>query len=156
MGRRPLTAPDQIGPSAPRDLLRILALVGSVGLPTADLADGRARFLIAGGAQIAGCVGVESYGDDVLLRSLAVRPGRSSEGLGAALVTAACHEAGRLGARRVVLLTTDAADYFAGRGFTALDRAALTGPVTASRQFAELCPTTATVMTRPTEAQGES
>jgi amino-acid N-acetyltransferase len=139
----------EVAPAQPDDLAAILRLVESSGLPTADI--GRhINFLVVArkDAALIGCVGLETHGEDVLLRSLAVDPAWRGHGLGTALVATACRQAQRNNAKRIVLLTTDAARFFTAMNFTTLDRSGLSGPIIASRQFSDICPSTATVMVR--------
>jgi N-acetylglutamate synthase-like GNAT family acetyltransferase len=128
------------------DLPAVLAAVEEAGLPTGGLAPLTAagHVLVAehDGA-LAGCVAVEPAGHQALLRSLAVVPDHRDRGLGHQLVRAALDHAGDLD---VWALTETASGFLARHGFTAVDRATVTGPVTGTGQWTGLCPTTATVL----------
>ena len=113
--------------------------------------EGASEFLehfrvVLDGKDIVGVVGIEHYGSHGLLRSLAVAPSQRSRGIGILLLRQAIEDARRLGIRRLVLLTTTAADYFGRHGFRTIDRASVTGGLTNSSQFRGACPATATCM----------
>lgn len=129
------------------DLPAVLELLRRCELP-ADL-DGTADCLLAReGTALVGCVALERYGSDVLLRSLAVGPEQRGQGLGRALVQRVTRRARTLGARHLWLLTTTAADYFASLGYARVERASAPARLQASGQFAGVCPSTATCMVR--------
>ena len=92
--------------------------------------------------------GLEIHGKDALLRSVVTLPPIRGQGLGAAIVAVLEVEARVLGCRAVWLLTTTAADYFADLGYAACERADVPPSIRESRQFAALCPASATVMTK--------
>lgn len=89
---------------------------------------------------------VEIRGEDAYVRGVATREDHRRRGLGALAVAAAVGDARRGGATRAWLLTEAAERFFAGLGFTTIDRAEIpswieTGP-------AEGCPATAVAMRR--------
>lgn len=127
---------------AVRDLLRRCEL-------PADLEVAADCLLARRGKVLVGCVALERYGADALLRSLAVGPEQRGEGLGRALVQRITRRARALGARRLWLLTTTAADYFATLGYVRVERASAPARLQASSQFAGVCPSTAACMVRP-------
>lgn len=90
--------------------------------------------------------GLESYGDDVLVRSVAVRPESRGRGLGARVVDALLAIAKERGAQAGYLLTMSAAGFFQRRGFEVVERDDVPPAVASSREFAELCPDSATAM----------
>jgi amino-acid N-acetyltransferase len=117
------------------------------GLPLAGAAEHLQGFLVAAeGETILGCVALEQYGPDGLLRSVAVASQVQGQGLGQALVQAAIARAHRDGLRTLTLLTTTAGAFFPRFGFRAIDRAAAPPIVQASVEFQEACPASATVM----------
>lgn len=126
----------------------VAALLEKAGLPTDDLAAGAPVKLlgIANERACAGVVGLELFGGDGLLRSLAVEPARQKTGLGRALVDAAEQEARKAGVRKLYLLTTTAEPYFAKLGYRRVPRADAPASITATAQFASLCPSSAAFM----------
>ncbi|WP_242342199.1 arsenic resistance N-acetyltransferase ArsN2 [Anaeromyxobacter terrae] len=134
----------------PADLPRLRALLTEARLPEADVGAPNQLFLVArapSGALV-GCVALERYGDDVLLRSLAVVPSRRGEGIGEALHARALERARELGVGTVYLLTTTAEGLFARAGYARIDRSNVPAAVRASAEFAALCPASAVCMVR--------
>ena len=95
-----------------------------------------------------GVVGLEVYGSNALLRSLAVEPQHRSRGLGAGLVDAIESEARRRGVTALYLLTTTAATFFERLGYAAHERAAVPPSIAATTEFSLLCPDTADCLWR--------
>jgi amino-acid N-acetyltransferase len=139
--------------AAPGDLAAIRALLAELSLPAADVGAANQRFVVARHrGELVGCAGLEFYGSDALLRSLAVRPAMQGCGLGDALYQAVMSNAAAAHVQNVFLLTTTADRFFADRGFGRMSRDAVPGRVRASAEFASLCPATAVCMARK---QGE-
>lgn len=125
-----------------RDLLR------AAGLPRAGVDEHFHRFwtVDAADGRLAGLAGTECYGSTWLLRSLVVDPAFRGHGLGTALLATVLGEARQLGAREIFLLTTDAHDFFAARGFREVPRATAPTALQASEELRGACPETATLM----------
>lgn len=116
-------------------------------LPTEDVREKAECFSVAlDGDERVGVGGVESFPPDGLLRSVVVEPSRRGTGVGAAICDRLEAQAAADGIDALFLLTTTAADFFAARGYDALDREAVPGPIRETAQFTDLCPSTATVM----------
>ncbi|WP_194724027.1 arsenic resistance N-acetyltransferase ArsN2 [Noviherbaspirillum malthae] len=137
-------------PATSEDLPAVLALLEDAGLPYQDLtASHLADFLVAeGGRSVLGIVGLERYGEDALLRSLAVRPENRSTGLGKQLADALEEHARRTGLGTLYLLTTTAADFFARRGYEVIERGTAPSLLQKTTEFSSLCPSQATCMRR--------
>ena len=95
------------------------------------------------GEALVGVAGLEVYGSNSLLRSLAVDEEHRSRGLGARLVDAIEAEARSRGVTALYLLTTTAAGFFERLGYTAHERAAVPDSIAATAEFSSLCPGTA-------------
>ncbi|MBW8743355.1 MAG: GNAT family N-acetyltransferase [Sphingomonas sp.] len=91
---------------------------------------------------------IEGKGTDRLLRSVVVPAAQRGMGVGTQLVDLLIEQAARLGADRLWLLTTTAADFFHRRGWKAVPRDAAPLAIRASDQFTSLCPSSATLMLR--------
>lgn len=132
----------------PGDLPAIQGLLADNALPTSDVNDTLlANFLVADdGESLVGCVGVERFGNDGLLRSLAVEDSRRGTGQGRHLVKAAEDHAMALGLDTLYLLTNSAADFFEARDYRKLERNEAPAALAASTQFSDLCPASATFM----------
>jgi amino-acid N-acetyltransferase len=146
-----LVTPNQqqvtLRPATRADLPTVEHLLRTLGLPTAGVAEWVEHFWIADhGGTAVGVVGVEQYGDEALLRSLAVDPSWRSAGLGRALIDAALRAARAAGAQEMYLLTTTAEHYFPRFGFVRIGRDDVSGAVLQSVEFREACPASAVVM----------
>jgi N-acetylglutamate synthase-like GNAT family acetyltransferase len=135
-------------PATREDLPDILRLLESAGLPTVGLKDGNCSLVVQkdGEGQIAGVGGVEFYGTQALFRSLCVRPDLQGKGIGTRLTAALIRMARAQGCKEAYLLTTTAERYAERRGFRAIERSEVTGPVTQATEFQSACPKTAMVM----------
>lgn len=135
----------------PEEFDTVCALLAQCGLPADDLAAAHVDdFVVAAEAgRIVGSAAVQRFGDDGLLRSVAVAASWRGQGLGAALVEAVEQRARSQGLRALWLLTTTAADYFAVHGWRQVSRESAPAPVRASSQFAVTCPSSAACMVKP-------
>jgi len=132
----------------PEDWPGVEALLRACALPVDGAAEHLADFVVADVAgRVVAVAGIEAYGADGLLRSVAVSNDARSAGLGSAVVDAAERLAHGRGMQRLHLLTTTAAPYFARRGFEVRDRANAPAALQASAEFRGACPASATFMT---------
>ena len=102
------------------DDVGLIAALRGAGLPE----PGAGRYFAAhehGG--IAGYVGLEGEGQDLLLRSLVVLADLKAQGIGSRILTAVEAMASDLGSERLHLLTTTAELFFARRAFVSAERA---------------------------------
>jgi N-acetylglutamate synthase-like GNAT family acetyltransferase/SAM-dependent methyltransferase len=117
----------------------ILGLLETVNLPLAGAQENVESFLVVHeGPEIIGTICMEDYGDDVLLRSLAVSPSAQGTGIGSALVRRFLAEARDAGKKRVFLLTDSAAAFFERFGFRYLSIGDMPASVKESAEFS-LC-----------------
>jgi N-acetylglutamate synthase-like GNAT family acetyltransferase len=126
------------------------AALVKAGLPADDIGDPYVllwRFETYEDVPI-GFGGLEIYGDDALLRSVVTLPPLRQVGMGAAIVAALEAEAQARRCRAVYLLTTSDADFFTRLGYRPCARDDVPEGLRASRQFAALCPPTATAMVK--------
>lgn len=137
-------------PARSDDLDAVNALIESVGLPTAGIADcfPEGYCVVRRGRQIIAVAGLEARGLSGLLRSVAVAAGERGSGMGRALVE---DRIGAARARRLVavyLLTTTAAEYFRRLGFRDARREEVPAEIRTSVEFTAVCPSTATCLAR--------
>ena len=133
------------------DLDWVLALLREADLPRDGVEGAFDRFLVATvgvGTMIVGAIGLEDFGDDVLLRSLVVAVQVRGTGIGSALVHQIIASATAGGARRAWLLTETATPFLARFGFEVVGRASAPAAVQGSVEFREACPSSATCMMR--------
>ena len=131
-------------PLGPDDSGLIGALSGE-GLPAPEA--GR-YFSARHDSVLAGYVGLEGEGADLLLRSLVVAADLKARGLGSRILSAAEAAARTLGAERLHLLTTTAEPFFTRRGFVTADRASAPTAIRRTREFAGVCPASAAYLTK--------
>lgn len=130
-----------------RDHDRVGVLVRGAGLDPAGLEDHWRTVLVArSGRDVVGCAGLELYGTDGLLRSVAVAAELRGLGLGLRLTEAAIALARDRGLRAVYLLTETAEGFFPRFGFRTITRAEVPDAVKRSIEFTTMCPASAPVM----------
>lgn len=124
----------------------VLRLLAEASLPAPE----RFEHFFGCGKQDApqGVVGLELYGQEALLRSLSVDREARGRGCARALVAQAEQYALQRGVRRIYLLTTTAADFFARLGYKSLGRDEAPDAIRATSEFAALCPVSSVLMTK--------
>jgi UDP-N-acetylmuramate: L-alanyl-gamma-D-glutamyl-meso-diaminopimelate ligase len=132
---------DAVMPAAPTDLPLIREMLDAVGLENDEVpveqpeigGENIAVFLVLRNETgLVGCVCLEVYAEDAILRSLAVTEESRGAGYGWMLADAAIQLARYRGVRRVYLLTETASDFFAEKhGFRVV------APSTIAREVAE-------------------
>ncbi|TCO80293.1 amino-acid N-acetyltransferase [Plasticicumulans lactativorans] len=140
-------------PALPQDLPAVRDLLAAVGLHYADLTAAHLDdFVVCRlGSAVIGCLGVERYGSDGLLRSFAVRPAWRGSGLGPALIAQAERRVQGQGVRALYLLTTTAAGLLEALGYRPCARAEVPAPVRASAEFTSRCPADAVCLAKSLE-----
>ena len=136
-------------PARPEDLGSALALLADAGLPAAGVSEWFERFVVAEDrGRIVGVAGLEVYGTDGLLRSVAVAEDWRGRGLGGALTEEVLSLGARAGLSAVYLLTETAEGFYPRHGFVRIEREQASDAVKASAEFRELCPASSVVMKR--------
>jgi N-acetylglutamate synthase-like GNAT family acetyltransferase len=134
----------------PRDLAQLQALLRANHLPADDCGEQASIFCAIYAAQeLIAAGGLEPAGEHALLRSIVVRADHRGKGLAQAITDHLLRQAEAEGRVAVYLLTETAADYFARRGFSAVERAAVPPAITRTRQFSSLCPDSASCLCLP-------
>ncbi len=125
-------------------------LLAAADLPSSDLTDAMLQhfFFIGSPSQPLALVGVELFGEVALLRSLVVAPGTRSNGAGSALLAHAEQYARAQGVSALYLLTMTADKFFERHGFGRIGRDAVPDSIRSTREFAEICPATSTIMVK--------
>ena len=128
-----------------REIARALLEQGH--LPTDILSSTAGELWIMRDADAVAVGGFEFYGEDALLRSVAVEASHRNAGIGSRLVDGLLQEAARRGIKRVWLLTETAERFFLKKGFDCVERSAITNvALLASAEFTHVCATTAVCM----------
>ena len=139
---------DAIIPAEPADMDDVRRVLSEVELDCEDLGDEQHRdFLVLRNENgFVGCVGLEVYGQDGILRSLAVTKSGRGVGYGWMLADTAIARARQRGVRRCYLLTETASDFFAAKhGFRVVVRSTIAKRVMDSTTF-QRCPDSAVAM----------
>jgi amino-acid N-acetyltransferase len=124
----------------------VLGLLRDASLPE-DVEPHFGDFIVAErDGSIVGAVGLEVLGEGALLRSLVVRSDLRKSGLGTSLAAEAIRSATSASIRELFLLTVDAAAFFTRLGFEHVPHASAPPDVRGTREFSELCPSTARLM----------
>lgn len=130
---------DAVMPAQFGDIAAIRRLLDRVGLDSADLRDDDYKnfLVLRNEAGIVGCIGLEIYGEDAILRSLAVHPGHRGQGYGWILADTEVQYARHRGVRRIYLVSPEtASDFFAEKlGFRIVDVATVSPAVAESSTF---------------------
>jgi N-acetylglutamate synthase-like GNAT family acetyltransferase len=142
--------------AGPGDLDIVRSLLSESNLPTEDVAEHVAEFVLARWEGVTvGTVAVEYGGQAALLRSLCVAPSQRNRAVGARLLAAIEAKVASRGVRELYLLTTSAEGFFERHGFSRSARADAPPGVRGTAQFLSLCPSTAVCM-RKTLRGGET
>jgi amino-acid N-acetyltransferase len=133
--------------ATPDDWQRLADLLATADLPLAGAQAHLSDFILTFRDDVLiGSAGLERYGDNALLRSVAVAAPERGHGVGQALVQQMLAYAASLEVRQVVLMTNTASDFFVRFGFRPIDRAEFPRATQASVEFQEACPASATGM----------
>ncbi len=131
-----------------KDTSAIRLLLERVKLPTESLAGGTASLFVAEeNGILVGVAGFEFYGNDALLRSVAVPPEQQHRGIGDRIVDGMIAVARDRRVRRIVLLTETAERFFLKKGFTVVERSSIDNVLMKqSTEFTFACPSSAVCM----------
>jgi amino-acid N-acetyltransferase len=134
-------------PAEEAGLSSVETLLEANGLPTRDVRSMPECFSVAeANGERVGVGGIERYGADGLLRSVAVEESARGRGFGTAICERLEQRAHASGVETLYLLTTTASEFFADRGYVAVDRREPPDSIRATSEFEELCPATAVCM----------
>lgn len=126
----------------------IRALLEESKLPTESVGRTTTEFFVAERfGVVVGVAGFEFYGEDALLRSVAVQPELRNSGVGSRLVDWMIAFASQKGLKNIFLLTNTAQRFFERKGFTVTDRSTVTNKdLSSSSEFAHICPVSSICM----------
>ncbi len=128
------------------DLPAIKRLLAECDLPVDDIDLSLQTFFLLEDNTIIACAAIEFYGDAGLLRSVAVAPAKRGEGLGKIVTKKVLEHAKAKGLKTIYLLTTTAESYFTLFGFNEIHRDKAPDAIRGSREFREICPSSAVFM----------
>jgi amino-acid N-acetyltransferase len=130
------------------DESQIRDLLEQAQLPTESLGKKVTEFFVVEqNGVIVGVAGFEYYGDDALLRSVAIQSDQRNLGIGSSLVDWMLSRAIERHIKRVVLLTDTARKFFRKKGFEVVNRSLITNDaMKKSSEFTSVCPASSTTM----------
>lgn len=131
------------------DLKTIRELLDICNLPSVDCEEHLNNFILVEEInKIVGVGSLEVYDTVGLLRSIAVLPNNRNMGVGKIIYELIERKAFYLGVKILYLLTESADEYFSNFGFSVKDRNEAPLSIMKTKQFKDLCPSTAKVMYR--------
>lgn len=130
------------------DLPAATEMLGRAGLPTEDLSSRHLALVAEDEAGIRGVIGLETFRDVGLLRSLVVSPNARGEGVGCLLVKSLELLARERGIVELWLLTIDADAFFSNLNFGIRSREDAPRVIQTSEEFSALCPDDAVLMSK--------
>lgn len=136
----------QIRLAQPNDQKIIHTLLLGYKLPLDGLENTKLWILQLSNGEVAGIAGLEVYGNQGLLRSVAVVDGMRNHGYGAILAKYVISEAKKEPIQDLFLLTTTAPTFFKKLGFKNENREKVIGGIRDSVEFKIACPKTAILM----------
>ena len=133
--------------SKPDDYEKIITLLKENDLPVSDLTHSKAEFIVSiENDKLIGCIGIEHYEKDGLLRSFAVDLKYRDKGIGAQLLQRLMAYCGQLGINNIHLLTTTAEKYFLSKGFANSNRDEAPKSIKDTTEFSSICPSSSAYM----------
>ncbi|WP_129114362.1 arsenic resistance N-acetyltransferase ArsN2 [Halegenticoccus tardaugens] len=131
------------------DLEAAVSLLERNDLPTDDARDAGVELFVGTAGperRVVAVGGLERYGSDALLRSVAVDQRRRGSGYGREMCEVLREYARSRDVETLFHLATTATDFFERLGFERIERDAAPEPIRSTAQFASLCPASATCM----------
>lgn len=131
------------------DLESVKMLLQHYDLPSSDVIEQIEHFIVVFDENIlVGVGGYELTGQIGLVRSFAVHPEYSGQGIAESIFTRLLSQAREDGIESFYLLTTTADGYFARLGFSVVSREEVPEAIKKTEQFSSLCPGSAIVMSK--------
>jgi len=131
------------------DLKSVYELLNENNLPVADLDLGKVRITVATiNHNIVGCIGIEEYRSDGLIRSFAVLKRHRGTGIGDKLFQNLLDYCSQTEINTLHLLTDTAEGYFSRKGFAFTSREQAPNSIKGTSEFTELCPATCAYMVK--------
>jgi N-acetylglutamate synthase-like GNAT family acetyltransferase/protein-tyrosine-phosphatase len=139
-----------VGPASGGDMDAIRRLLVAALLPSGDVDGPNQRYIVARqDGKVVGCAGLETFGQDGQLRSMAVHWTSRNTGLGTSLHGRLLFEALQAGVRNLYVVTTTASDFFSRQGYRKVQAADVPAGVVGSEEYETFVPGGGVVMARP-------
>lgn len=131
------------------ELQLIKRLLKENKLPFEDLVSSKVEFItLFSDTILKGCIGIETFGKNALLRSFVVADDFKNQGLGNTLLNSLVLKSKNEGIEKLHLLTTTADAYFTKKGFIVSDRKTAPKSIINSKEFSEICPASSVYMVK--------
>jgi N-acetylglutamate synthase-like GNAT family acetyltransferase len=130
------------------DYATVKAMLADAGLPTEDFVPEHLAFVAEENGEVVAAIGFEALGEVGLMRSLVVADGIRFQGLGRKLVDTLETRAQAQGVSEIWLLTLGVDAYFLGLGYQPRNRSEAPTSLRRTAEFSELCPDSATLMSK--------
>lgn len=129
------------------DLPKAVELLKHWNLPYSDLSNPHVQlYSLNDETGLKGTGGLEIYGENALIRSVAVNEESNGLGLGKLICDELEQIAANSGVKTLYLLTTTASSFFEHRGYEVISRDQFPEAIENTCQFSELCPISAICM----------
>lgn len=129
------------------DLVSVESLLKDNSLPFSDCGEHIDNFFLKEDKNnIIGIGGIEVYGSNGLIRSIVVTQDYRGKGVATEIMQTIKEKALYLGVKKLYLLTESANEYFEKHGFMAIKRTEAPETIMNTKQFRELCPSSAVIM----------
>lgn len=138
-----------IRPARAADLDTAICLLRNAGLPVEDLSFEQLALSAERDGNVQGVIGLQSFGNAGLLRSLVVSNDVRGAGIGRQLVAALESDCIANGMTELWLLTIDADTFFAQLGYRVRQRHEAPDVIRGTAEFSGLCPDDAVLMSKP-------
>lgn len=129
-------------------LNNIQSILTAHHLPTSDLHSIDLKHFFGCGPESTpqGVIGLQVFGSQALVRSLAVNSEAQGEGCGSALYEKLEQHSKEIGINTLYLLTETAETFFTKRGFKVIDKQDAPEQIKQTKEFSSLCPDSAILM----------
>ncbi len=136
------------------EILKVAELLQSFNLPTLDIEIAPIHFYeIKEGSELIGVGGIEIYGQNAILRSLAIHKAYHNKGYGKLVTSFLEQTAQKNGIEKLFLLTTTAEIFFKKNGYKLIARDKCPPEILSSGEFSRLCPGSAILWSKAYDFQ---
>lgn len=135
--------------AGPKELAVVTRFLTENNLPVSDLMEDNITLYLAFESQdLVATIGLEKYGSTGLLRSLAVKETFRNQQLADKMIKGLLKVCESENIREIYLLTTTAEKYFIRKGFLPVEREVVPAVIKQTREFRDICPSSAVIMFR--------
>jgi arsenate reductase len=126
---------------------KVIALLQQNKLPVSDIGEHTLLYAFTDDSgSLAGSAGLELFGKQALVRSISVVPSQQHSGIGSLIIKELEDIARQKSIAELYLLTTTADKFFAGHGYSVVNRNDLPESIRQTPEFTSVCPSSAIAM----------